>query len=121
MSGHQVSYFQLIATLSFCPSDNFQIEEEEIEKEREKDAEIEVEEETRATVAMLEAEVNRSFEEKVQGSYSPEKAPDSEGDSSTASEYEYSPMSEHDALDGEIQTLFEGTFDDVVCQQEVIL
>ena len=121
MLGHQVSYFQLIATLSFCPSNNFQIEEE-IEKEREKDAEREVEEETRATVAMLEAEVNRSFEEKVQGSYSPEKVPDSEGDSSPASEHEYSPMSKHeDAPDGEIQTLFEGTFDDVVCHQEVIL
>ena len=38
----------------------------------------------------------------------------SEGDSSPASKHE-------DAPDGEIQTLFEGTFDDVVCQQEVIL
>lgn len=107
--------------LLYCPSNNFQIEAEQVEKEREKDAEREVEEETKATVAMLEAEVNRSFEEKEQSSDNQEKLPDSDGDSSSASEHEYSLMSDHqEAPDGEIQTLFEGTFDDVVCQQEVI-
>ena len=92
---------------------NFQINHVEKEEKYE-------ETELTSTVAVSAAEIVRSFERKGQ-SYDLETRLTSAHDEDSPTSEEDSPASASEPEDSpEIRTLFEGSFNDVVCQKEVI-